>query len=467
MRFNNMFDLFDNISRFERVQLKCICDEKTSMNWYYADTVSEVLNLEIEDITKILFDSEIRDISSFNFSPSELLYKSESNLMISEPGLLRCILSSKTFEAMRFQNKLFYEILPILIRLNSYIDPETIASIQSDNTNKVITTLIEKINKFEELGNSNVCIELKPEIEQVLKAAGFYRVERCSCKECSKTEKDSDIKSEKQRCEKCGKMEKDSDVKSEKQRTLPTKEELDTIIKIGKMKRQQEQQNIYQHDIDIKDMADILSSCGYKVDEDQLRKELEEDGFLFGSGFFKSLPSANKVQDGLMKVVVNYEFMLQLLHKYVHYPHNPDLNKIYEVMITPKGIESLVNHFTSKLNNKMKQQQNTCQHDVNIKDMADILSSCGYKVDKDQLCKELKDDGFLFDGAFKNMPYENVIQAGLMKVDINYGLLQYKYITHMDNPDQVNSARYHEVMITPKGIEFFVNHFTSKLNNKK
>ena len=92
--------------------------------------------------------------------------------------------------------------------------------------------------------------------------------------------------------------------------------------------------------------------------------------------------------------------------------------------------------------------------DITVATLAKILCNAGYPTGEHKLYEELRNDGFLIKyGHDYNMPYQNLVTSGLIKI--------------VKNPDYDpdNGGKYYGLTITPKGVEFFINHYISKLNN--
>ena len=94
--------------------------------------------------------------------------------------------------------------------------------------------------------------------------------------------------------------------------------------------------------------------------------------------------------------------------------------------------------------------------DITIGTLAKILCNVGYPTGEHRLYEELRNDGFLIKfGPDYNKPYQTMIDGGLMKIakDRNYSIN--------------NSDVYYTVYVTPKGQDFFISYFTTKMENSK
>ena len=134
------------------------------------------------------------------------------------------------------------------------------------------------------------------------------------------------------------------------------------------------------------------------------------------------------------------------------------VNKITELENKPhnKLMYTLVDKTQYPFNSyeNMKKCLLDSEEDITVATLAKILCNSGYPTGEHKLYEELRNDGFLIKyGPDYNMPYQNLVTSGLIKIVKN------------SNYDPDNGGKYYGLMITPKGVEFFINHFVSKLNN--
>lgn len=100
-----MSDRFD----FKGIVL-CTPLDEIGEPWFVAKNVCDILDIDVNHLREILDDDEIHDSEVWN-----------QPLIISEPGLYKLIMRSRTPEAKAFQRWVTHEMLPSIRRHGAYI----------------------------------------------------------------------------------------------------------------------------------------------------------------------------------------------------------------------------------------------------------------------------------------------------------------------------------------------------------
>ncbi len=182
---NQLINFKDNTFTFNQIKVRYIRDDNDNY-WFSGKDVAEILEYlntrkALLDHVKDKYRKKLEDLIDISKSNESLVLKGneKASIYISEPGLYQLILNSKKEEAIKFQDKIYEEILPAIRKVGEekYLKQLQEKETELEEQKKLLQEVKKESNWIHEVGKNMVSLS-KVENKVGIVYSGWHKFEK-------------------------------------------------------------------------------------------------------------------------------------------------------------------------------------------------------------------------------------------------------------------------------------------------